>query len=65
MTTSPAAMYYPTIADRLLARLGRALVAWADERATITHERQIVAVENQRAARERERSATASQYLRG
>jgi hypothetical protein len=65
MTTTSITIIYRHPSERLAARLGRALLRWADERAVLTHERQVAAIENELALFERGRVATSRQYLRG
>lgn len=65
MSTSVLRLSSSTLPDRLAARLGRALVRWADSRAVIKQERRLVAFENDRALAERERAATLNRWLHG
>lgn len=64
MTTSSIIIYrHPS--ERLAARLGRALVRWADTRAVVTHERRAALLANERAVGQLRHSAAARQFLRG
>lgn len=65
MTTASIRIVYRHPSERLAARLGRALLRWAETRATISRDRQYVAVANHRALEERERAAVTRLYLRG
>jgi hypothetical protein len=60
MTTSSIRVIYRSPADRLAARLGRALVRWADSRTArslMTHERRANQIERELALIERERAS--------
>ena len=64
MTTTAIPIQYPSPADRLVARIGQALVTWADDRAARRHERLLVARDNELARIERERVAAFNRWLR-